>query len=157
MTVEGDSGVEGTARQATLGGTVPQLGNRVAGVVCWVAALVLPAQTIFGDLHWAWSLFSLLLLPFGLLIWSQSGQAKKDTERLRQSGRPATAEILAAERDVPADGSADTSVLTLRISGVDVPSFDATYRCNYEERFQVGARVPAVVDPADNLFTLRRV
>ncbi|MCX5346006.1 hypothetical protein [Streptomyces atratus] len=124
-------------------------------MACWVVALALPAETVFGDLYWAWSLFSLLLGLIGLLMWFQAVQTKEDTTRLQQSGRPAIAEITAAERGVPADGSADNSVLSLRISGADVPSFDAIYRCNHQERFQVGARFTAVVDPSDNLFTLR--
>ncbi|MER6961284.1 MULTISPECIES: hypothetical protein [unclassified Streptomyces] len=41
-----------------------------------------------------------------------------------------------AERIDPADGSADSSVRTLRISGADVLSIDATHKSDRGERFQ---------------------
>ncbi|MEV0775106.1 hypothetical protein [Streptomyces sp. NPDC050428] len=144
----------GTARQANIGGAVLQVVGRVIALGCWVGAPVLPALAVFGDLHWAWSFFSLLMVLSGSVIWSDVAEAKADTARLRQSGRPAVAKIIAAKRVDPEDGSADISVLTLRISGTDVPSFEATYRCDHEERFRVGASFKAVVDPSDNLFTL---
>ncbi|MFD5895162.1 hypothetical protein [Streptomyces sp. NPDC060366] len=151
MTV--DEGAE-SARQANIGGAVPQVVGGVIAVVCWASAPVLPALAVFGDLHWAWSFFSLLMVLSGSVIWSDTAEAKADTARLRQSGRPAVAEIIAAERVDPGDGSADISVLTLRISGADVPAFEAAYRCDHEDRFRVGASFEAVVDPSDNLFTL---
>ncbi|MEU3616429.1 hypothetical protein ABZ725_29575 [Streptomyces sp. NPDC006872] len=122
-----------------------------------MSALYLPVQAVFGDLHWAFSFFSLLLGLFGFLMWSAAPQAKEHTTRLRQSGRPGVTEIIVAERIDPADGSADSFVRTLRISGADVPSFEAAYRGDYEERFQVGARFSAVVDPSETSFTLRRL
>ncbi|MFK0318051.1 hypothetical protein OG693_21440 [Streptomyces sp. NBC_01259] len=35
------------------------------------------------------------------------------------------------------------------------PPSEAGYPCDQEERYRVGARFKAVVDPSDNLFTLR--
>lgn len=145
----------GTARQANIGGAVVHVGGRVLAVSCWLSAPVLPALAVFGDLHWAWSLFSLLMVCCGLAIWSEAVKTKKDTARLRRSGRPAVAEIITAKQVDPGDGSADISVLTLRIRGAGVPSFEAAYRCDYDERFRAGASFKAVVDPSDNLFTLR--
>lgn len=145
----------GTPRQATIGGAVVHVGGRVIAVTCWLLAPVLPALAVFDGLHWAWSFFSLLMVLSGLVIWSDAIKTKEDTARLRKSGRPAVAKIIDAKRVDPGDGSADTSVLTLRISGADVPSFEATYQCDHDERFRAGASFKAVVDPSDNLFTLR--
>lgn len=152
MTVEEGAG---EARQASIGGFATQLAGRASGLVSWVGALVLPALSVFGTLPWAWSLFSPLLVLTGLLVWAEAVRTRQDTSRLRQSGRPAVAEVVAAERTDPGDGSPDVAVLTLRISGADVPSFGATYRCDHDARFKAGARFLAVVDPSDNLFTLR--
>ncbi|MER5266060.1 hypothetical protein ABTZ99_28630 [Actinosynnema sp. NPDC002837] len=49
----------------------------------------------------------------------------------------------------------DTSVLGLRISGDDVPPFDATYRGRHRPDHRVGAGFDAVVDPPDDLFALK--
>lgn len=46
---------------------------------------------------------------------------------------------------------------SLRISGEDVPPFDATYRVRHRPEHRVGARFEAVVDPTDNLFGLEPV
>ncbi|MFI7675066.1 hypothetical protein [Actinophytocola sp. NPDC049390] len=45
-------------------------------------------------------------------------------------------------------------MLSLRVSGDGVPPFEARYRCELEPGNVVGARLPATVDPAGNLFTL---
>lgn len=142
-------------RQATVGGALVHVGGRVIAVGCWLSAPVLPALAVFDGLHWAWSFFSPLMILSGLAIWSEAVKTKKDTARLRRSGRPAVAEIITAEQVDPGDGSADVSVLTVRITGPDVPPFEAPYSCDYDERFRAGAHFKAVVDPSDNLFTLR--
>ncbi|MEV8408950.1 hypothetical protein AB0R12_25115 [Streptomyces niveus] len=144
-----------TARQATIGGAFVHVGGRAIAVVCWASTPILPALAVFDGLHWAWSLFSPLMALSGLVIWSDAVRTKQDTARLRKSGLPAVAKIITAERVDPGDGSADVSVLTLRISGTGVPPFDATYSCDHDERFRAGTSFKAVVDPSDNLFTLR--
>lgn len=145
----------GTSRQATIGGALVHVGGRVLAVSCWLATPVLPALAVFDGLHWAWSFFSLLMILSGLAIWSEAVKTKEDTARLRKSGRPAVAQIINAKRVDPGDGSPDLSILTVRISGTDVPPFEATYHCDHDERFRAGASFKAVVDPSDNLFTLR--
>ena len=57
--------------------------------------------------------------------------------------------------DASADGSADVAHMQLRISGDDVPEFRARYKETHDKAHLVGARFNAVVDPSDNLFTLR--
>lgn len=145
----------GTARQAAIGSAVVHVGGRVLAVSCWACAPAPPALALLGDLHWAWSFFSPLMVLSGCAIWSEAVKTKKDTARLRQSGRPAVAEVITTKRVDPGDGSADISVLTLRISGAGVPTFDAPYQCDHDERFRARRRFRAVVDPSDNLFTLR--
>lgn len=142
-------------RQATIGGALVHVGGRVIAVICWASAPLPPILAVFDGLHWAWSFFSLLMILSGLAIWSEAVRTKKDTARLRESGRPAVAQIITAERIDPGDGSADVSVLTVRITGPDVPAFEGTYSCDYDERFRPGSHFKAVVDPSDNLFTLR--
>lgn len=160
MTLDEDAGTgtgAGTAaaRQANIGGALVHVGGRVIAAGCWAAAPVLPVLAVLGELHWAWSFFSLLMVLGGFAVWSEAVRTKEDTARLRKSGRPAVAKVIAAKRVDPGDGSADLSVLTLRIGGADVPPFEAAYNCDHDERFRAGASFKAVVDPSDNLFTLR--
>lgn len=106
---------------------------------------------------WAAVLFVIVLLPLGFAIWSDAAEHREDTERLLRAGRPAVAEVIDLELVDPGDGSADVAVLQLRISGEDVPPFEATYRGDKDPALRPGARLYATVDPADNLFTLRRL
>ena len=48
-------------------------------------------------------------------------------------------------------------MLDLRIVGDGVPPFEVRYRTDKDSAFRVGAQFHAVVDPADNLFTLQNV
>ncbi|WUH92123.1 hypothetical protein OG900_19755 [Streptomyces sp. NBC_00433] len=151
MTADGGA----TARQANIGGPASRALARAVGVTTWAVGLVLPALALFGDLAWTWSLFLLLTTPLGFVMWWEADDAKDDTVRLQRSGRRARAELVRLERVDPGDGSPDVAVMRLRISGEGVPDFEATYRCDHEDRFTVGTRFVAVVDPSDNLFTLK--
>ncbi|MGW8850787.1 hypothetical protein ACWGNE_23800 [Streptomyces xiamenensis] len=150
-----------TARQASIGGAGSRFGHRAAAVQCWLSALVLTGLQITGQLGLGWWHavitigVSLLLLLLGLTIWSSAAEQKLDTERLLRSGRPAVAEVLGVEVNEDSEGVPNIAVLELRISGTDVPEFVASYRTDHAPHFRTGARFHAVVDPSDNLFTLR--
>lgn len=151
-----------TAQQATIGGAGYRLGHRVAGTVCLLTAVGVAVSFLTGQVDWPWwvsvpvgIIAVVVLVVVGLAIWFSADVAVAETERLRRAGRPATAQILALRMEDPQDGNADYAVLTLRISGDGVPEFEADYRCDIQPEMQVGARLKAVVDPADNLFTLR--
>jgi hypothetical protein len=104
---------------------------------------------------WAALLVVVVLLPLGFAIWFDAAEHREDTERLLRAGRPAVAEVIDLDLVDPGDGSADVAVLSLRISGDEVPPFETTYRGDADPDFRPGARLHATVDPADNLFTLR--
>ncbi len=155
MSIDGGGG----ARQASVDSGVGRVITRAGAVACWLCALVVPAVWYSGDFDWSW--WAVLAGIGGLLVtalvgasmWSEANRAEADTTRLRQAGRPAVAEIVGMDVVYPDDGP-ETSVLRLRISGDDIPAFDATYRCEHEPGHRVGAHFTAVVDPSDNLFTL---
>jgi hypothetical protein len=152
-----------TARQASIG-SGSRLGHRVTAVLCWLIALLIAGPILLGEPDWPWwvrlpvgVVVLLAMAVLGLMIWSGAEDRIADTRRLREAGRPATAEILALELEQHHDGSDDMALLTLRISGEGVPAFEATYRCTNEPALRVGAQLDATVDPTDNLFTLRQL
>ncbi|MFT7837872.1 hypothetical protein Q5530_17185 [Saccharothrix sp. BKS2] len=151
-----------TARQASFGGRGARLLLRWCAVSCWLVVPI-PAVVLFTtDVPW-WAgvpiqaLVLLLILPIGIALWFDADQHREDTGRLLRAGRPAVAEVVELELVDPGDGSADTAVLRLRISGDDVPPFEATYRGSADPEFRPGALLHATVDPADNLFVLRNL
>jgi hypothetical protein len=154
-----------TAKQASIGGRFLRFYARSTAILCWAFILFLPAYMILGDLDWRWWQIALaqigitlLMLLLGLLMWSEASETKADTERLLRDGRDAVAEIVGLEVSDPGDGSRDVARLELRISGDDVPEFQAVYRTDHDKKmYRVGARFKAVVDPTDNLFTLRQL
>lgn len=152
-------------RQASIGGRFSRFYARLIAVLCWGFILFLPAYAVFGDLGWRWWQvalaqvgITLVALALGALMWSEASAQRADTERLQRTGRPAVAEILDLEVIDPGDGSHDVARMTLRIRGDDVPEFEAVYRVDHDKKlFRVGAHFKAIVDPADNLFTLKQV
>lgn len=147
-------------RQASIGGVWTRVMLRYCAVGCWLTVAGGAVMVFTVDMPW-WSavlmvlVLLLIVLPLGFVIWSDAAEHKADTERLLREGRPAIAEIIDVEVVRPDEDSADVHVLTLRISGDDVPPFEARYRCPLEKRNVVGVRLHATVDPADNLFTLQ--
>ncbi|NUS72629.1 MAG: hypothetical protein HOQ05_04395 [Corynebacteriales bacterium] len=130
----------------------------------WVAALILLSAAglfigiIATDTHW-WVkvvvgfLVTPLLVVLAFSLWGDAKEQQTDFARLRHAGRPAVAHIV--EMTVDTDGETEWAELTLEISGPDVPPFQGYFRCPPEPVMKVGARLKAVVDPTDNLFTLR--
>ncbi|XVS66148.1 hypothetical protein ACQPYE_08855 [Actinosynnema sp. CA-299493] len=158
MTTDGG----GSSRQAEVDGAGGRLWLRVSAVLCWLCGLIPLVVWHAEDLDWSW--WALLGAVVGLLVvaalggvmWGRANQARADTARLRQAGRPAIAEVVGVEVVHQEEGP-DTSVLSLRVGGDDVPPFDATYRVRHRPDHRVGARFEAVVDPTDNLFALKPV
>ncbi|KRC63356.1 hypothetical protein ASE12_00435 [Aeromicrobium sp. Root236] len=151
-----------TAKQASIAGRFARTYLRVCAVACWLFILFWPARLVFGQVEQSWWLATLTILGFvvlmgllGLVLWFEAASAAADTERLLRDGRDAVAEILDVEVTDPGDGSADVARMQLRISGDDVPEFQAVCKETHDKAYVVGARFNAVVDPSDNLFTLR--
>ncbi|KAA1399822.1 hypothetical protein [Aeromicrobium ginsengisoli] len=152
-----------TAKQASIAGPFARLFFRFNAIACWLFILFWPAMLIFDQVDQPWWGVALTIVGFvlvmGLLgawMWFEANQARDDTERLLRGGHDATAEILGLEVTDPGDGSNDVARLQLRISGKDVPEFRAVNRDDHDKKaYVVGARFKAVVDPSDNLFTLR--
>lgn len=152
-------GEGGNARQAETDRAGGRLWLRVSAVFCWLCALIPLAVWYLEDFGWSWwaLVAAVVMMPvvtaIGAEMWATANRAAADTARLRQAGRPAIAEVVGAEVVHQEEGP-DTSVLSLRVSGVDVPPFEATYRSRHRPDHRVGARFEAVVDPTDNLFAL---
>jgi hypothetical protein len=147
-----------TARQASFGGAGARVMLRWCAVTCWLAAVVTAVMAVTTEFPWwACVLVVVLMVPLGFALWSDATAHRADTERLLRAGRAAVAEVIDMELLDPGDGNADIAVLRLRISGDGVPPFETTYRGDHDPEFRPGARLYATVDPADNLFTLRRL
>lgn len=151
------------ARQASVGDMETRVFYRGSGVVLWLAAPALPVLQLLGvvegdALWWQTALYMVgwpvLMAGLGYLMWSSASEEKADTERLRRAGRPASAEVLAIELLEFVDERRFLASMTLRIAGDDVPAFETVYRADNDPQYRVGARFKAVVDPADNLYTL---
>jgi hypothetical protein len=150
-------------RQASIAGRFARGYLRVCAVACWLFILFWPGMLVFDQVEQRWWVAALTILGFvllmgllGLVLWFEASSARADTERLLRDGRDAVAEILDVEVTDPGDGSADVARMQLRISGDDVPEFRAVYKETHDTKaYVVGARFNAVVDPSDNLFTLR--
>ncbi len=152
-----DQGI--TARQASFGGVWSRVLLRWCAVSCWLAVVGFTVMAFTVDMP-VWTIviieatMLLIVLPLGFAIWSDAAEHKVDTERLLRNGRPAVAEVVELERTDVGDEGGEVLVLSLRISGDDVPPFEATYRGRPDRAFRVGARLYATVVPADYLFSL---
>jgi hypothetical protein len=133
---------------------------RCVAALAWLGALgTLIGLVVMDAVWWEKALYGFLGIPVlmvvGASLWSDAGEERADFARLRRSGRPAVAEVVGMETTT--DGESEWAVLTLRITGPDVPPFEGRFRCEPEPVMRVGARLKAVVDTSDNLFTLRPV
>ena len=153
-------GAGGSPRQAEIHGAGGRWWLRVSAVLSWLCALIPLAVWHLEDLDWPWwalvgvVVAMVVVAALGGELWATANRAEADTARLRHAGRPAIAEVVGVEVVHQEEGP-DSSVLSLRISGDDVPPFDATYRGRRRPDHRVGARFDAVVDPTDNLFALK--
>lgn len=153
------------ARQASVSGPLWRFVARACAILCWAFIAFLPAMLYFDQVSLPWwgaTLgclgLGLFMLASGLLLWSEATAARADTDRLQRQGRSAVAEVVGLEIIDPGDGSADVAQMELDIAGDGVPAFHAVYRVDHDENlYRVGACFKAVVDPSDNLFTLRRL
>lgn len=97
---------------------------------------------------------TLIFTPVGIGTWTGTTRARRRLLRLDAVGLPATAKILTARGDGGEDERLD---MLLRISGPDVPPFEAQYRCSMNPSFTPGRLLTAVVDPDDGTFLIREV
>lgn len=153
-----DESVSG--RQASIGGVGSRVFLRSCAVVLWLAVAF---PLVFAvDMPW-WAtvlveaVVAVALVPLGLLLWFDAKEREEDTKRLRRTGRPAVAEVVEVDHVDPGDDTGTVVELRLRISGDGVSPFAATYRGRPDPEYRVGGLLYATVDPADNLFTLRRL
>lgn len=149
-----------TARQASVTGRLGRALMHFWGVFCCLLALAVWAAAFLVDQDQGTVLVGAVVatafgVPHAAFLWREAARRKLDTERLDRAGVPATAEVVSVEV-VAGDESPDEARLDLRVSGPGVPPFDAAYRCLDRPSLRVGARLDAVVDPSDNLFTLLR-
>ncbi|GAA2398825.1 hypothetical protein Cme02nite_07640 [Catellatospora methionotrophica] len=79
-------------------------------------------------------------------------RARQDRLRLETAGLPATAEITGVR--ATSLGEESGVELTLLISGTGFEPFESTSKCKDDEVLKVGARLNAVVDPADRLYAI---
>ncbi|MBB5874125.1 hypothetical protein F4553_007559 [Allocatelliglobosispora scoriae] len=146
--------------------TVPfgPAGRLLASTLCVLVCLPGPVLLFFaatvGEItageRWglaAGGVFTTLVGVFWAVVigrWERS--ARRDAERLNEVGVTAVAEIVAIAPAIVGDDNG--IALSLRISGPGVEPFDAVSECMADPSLVVGARLAAVVDPADNLFAI---
>ncbi|NUT48502.1 MAG: hypothetical protein HOV94_14510 [Saccharothrix sp.] len=95
---------------------------------------------------------SLILVPVGVGAWRGTGRARRRLLRLDAVGLPATGVVIAAEDD---GGEVTNVKVTMRISGPDVPPFEATVTTSPGPGTKVGNEVTVLVDPDDGTFLVR--
>ncbi|MFD7660155.1 hypothetical protein ACFV4N_39770 [Actinosynnema sp. NPDC059797] len=95
---------------------------------------------------------SLLLVPVGIGAWRAVTRARKRLLRLDAVGLPAVGEVLTARND---GGEITKVILTVRISGPDVPPFRATLTTDPGPNTKPGGRLTVLVDPDDGTFLVR--
>jgi len=149
-------------RQASFGGVWSRVLLRWCAIGCWLMVAGFSVMVFTTGMPW-WAgvltevVLLLVVLPLGFVIWADAATHKADTEQLLSNGRPAVAEVVELELVTRDADSGDVVLLRLRISGEGVPPFEATYRGDPDPEHRLGALLYATVDPADNLFTLRRL
>jgi hypothetical protein len=121
----------GAGRAADYSGGNP-VTTRIFAVLAWLSSLGLFVWLVLdhGLSWWQKALCVVLTVPVIVVawtLWGTAGAELADFARLRAAGRPAVAEI------------------------------DGRFGCAPEPTMRVGALLKAVVDPSDNLFTLRPV
>jgi hypothetical protein len=122
------------------------------GLIVFGALVVTGGETMVPILVGAG--LTLLLTPFGLVLWRSTVRQAADTRRLQRDGVPATAEIITA-KGADLDGMVALE-LRLRVSGDGFDPFEDTVSCAYEDDLRVGTQLAAKVDPADQEFMIVR-
>lgn len=97
-------------------------------------------------------LTSVFLIPLGVGMTSVMSEDHRGSVRLAEVGVPASAEVMAMKH-TSYDGE-DRVALTLRFAGPGITPFQATYHCANDRTLGVGDRLPAIVDPATNLYAI---
>ncbi|WP_410561814.1 hypothetical protein [Amycolatopsis sp. cmx-4-61] len=147
MTGSGFVEVQGAGRGRNIGRRLLSVSLVVAGPVVAAAAGGMDQPVLGGVL-------AAVLMPMGVSLWRGTTRAKRRLLRLDEVGLLAKAEILAAA----AGGGDDNPLrLTLRVSGPEVPAFEAVVTTGYRPDLVPGRELTAVVDPADRTFLVREL
>ena len=145
MTESGFVEVRGVGRGRNVGWRLLSAVLVAAGPVVAAFASAAPQLVLGGVL-------SLVLVPTGIGLWRGTSRAKRRLLWLDEVGLPATAAILAVEEG---GGDDNPLSLTVRVSGPDVPAFEAVLRTGYRPDLKPGRELTAVVDPGDRTFLIR--
>ena len=136
----------------------PGPGVKVSTLIgCGLLALCGPTLMLFAALRADGTLgvlggvvLTLVAVPFSLWIWRGTRRLTERIRRLDSIGVPATAEIVVA---LPGPiGEKRAFSVGLQVSGEGFAPFQATLRCDPDERLMVGARLAATVDPETRAF-----
>lgn len=98
------------------------------------------------------TILSMLMIPYGTLLWVSEVQEHKQTLRLREVGVSVSAEVLAISS--ASYGEETGMALTLRFTGPEVAPFQATYTCAADPSLSVGDWLGALVDPSTNAYAI---
>jgi hypothetical protein len=136
----------------------PGPGVKVSTLIgCGLLALCGPALILFAALRADGTIgvlggivLTLVAVPFSLWIWRGTRRLSERLRRLDSLGVPATAEIVAA---LPGPiGEKRAYTVGLRVTGDGFAPFEATLRCDPDERLTVGEMLAATVDPGSRVF-----
>jgi hypothetical protein len=95
--------------------------------------------------------FTVVFLPLGLALGSQTTHEREQNRRLDAVGVPATAEVTDLT-DFDRDGESSGVEVGLQVSGPGFKAFETTWNRTHHPALRVGLRLTAVVDPASGLF-----
>lgn len=126
---------------------------------CCLLALCGPALILFAALRSDGTIgvlggivLTVVAMPFSLWIWRGTRRLTERIRRLDSLGVPATAEIVIA---VPGPiGEKRAFSVGLRVSGERFTPFEATLRCDPDERLRAGETLAATVDPETLSFRI---
>ncbi|GAA3458031.1 hypothetical protein ACFFSW_26155 [Saccharothrix longispora] len=145
---------------AVLGQRSGLVGSFFVYLALLFAALAGPAFAVIGfvvedgvrAMAWTGLGVTLFMTPLAVFFWRGLAAGRKAERRVRAVGLPAAAEIVAVTR---ASVGEDFGVeLTLRVSGTGIAPFVGRVTCLAEDDLVVGTVLRALVDPADNAFTV---
>lgn len=141
---------------STVNGVGAVLTKGLAALMSLCGPAVLVGAALRPEDRWiallAGALATAVGVPAGIAVWRLAHRNRAATRRLEAVGVPAAAEVLALT--LVASDEGHTYEVVMRVSGPGLDSFEVTQRRTGDGDLHVGARLRALVDPADRSYAI---